>query len=332
LFAALTLRRAQTCASCASALRQRETERPLLSCVDNQVVCLFEALFMMVNLFGRGRAVRAFLVLFASALLAASAHSQLDRTTAEKLLEQSGTLAQIDALPPQFRANFEQALREQRDLPITSDEVRKFAEMGDSAFAATKLHASVTETVAKRLSATDASAVRDWYMSPTGLKMLALEAAAASADHASAVKRGRGLLERMPKEQSAQLRALLNASRAAEFVASLSINMAVSAAFASATATSLKEVPTYATLRESAIRDREQLTQSIAEVMIAVYANTYDRASDAETKQYLAFLRSSAGKTFSDAILRAFDNGITASATELATALVDSKRPPPRRR
>jgi hypothetical protein len=271
------------------------------------------------------------LAFVAGAFLMLPAVAEIDRAAAEKLLQQSGTLPQIDALPAQFRANFEQALREQRDVPVTIDEVRKFADVGDGAFASAKLRSTVIESVAKRLTSAEASAIRDWYNSAAGLKILALEAAASSADHASALQRGRALLEKMPKEQSAQLRALIEASRAAEFVAGLSINMAVSAALAAASATAPKDIPSYTQLRDSAMRDREKLTQSIAEVMIVVYANTYDRASDAELKQYLAFLQSSAGKTFSDALVTSFDRAIAASAAELATTLAEARRPARRR-
>ena len=265
-------------------------------------------------------------------LISCAASAQIERDLAERLLQQSGNLAQLDALPTQFRSNFEQALREQRDLPITSDEVRKFAAMGDNAFTASKLRASVIEIVSKRLTPTDAVTLRDWYNSATGLKILALEAAATTADHGAAVRRGTALMERMTKDQVAQLRALMDASRAAEFVANLSINLAVAAAHGAASATSPKDVPAFATLREGAMREREKLMQSISNVMIAVYANTYDRASDAEIAQYLALLQSGAGKTFSDSLITALDRTIANSVTELSAALVELKRPPQRRR
>ncbi|TAG80993.1 MAG: hypothetical protein EAZ24_04685 [Burkholderiales bacterium] len=273
-----------------------------------------------------------FAVFFVGSIISFTATGQIERSTAEALLQQSGNLAQIDGLPAQFRANFEQALREQRDLPITSEEVRKFAAMGDTAFESSKLRASIIDAVSKRISSADATALRGWYNSAAGLKMLALEAAATSADHAAAVRRGTALLERMPKEQAAQLRTLMEASRAPEFVANLSINLAVAAAHAAASATSPRDVPAFASLREGAAREREKLVQSIGDVMIAVYANTYDRASEAEIAQYLALLQSTPGRAFSDALIVAFDRTIATSLNELSAALVELKRPPPRRR
>lgn len=286
----------------------------------------------MLRSLNQHRLIYRFAALCVGLVIPFAATAQIERSAAERLLQQSGNLAQVDGLPAQFRANFEQALREQRDLPITSEEVRKFAAMGDTAFEAAKLRASIIDAVSKRLSSADATALRDWYNSATGLKMLALEAAATSADHPAAVRRGTAILERMTKEQASQLRALMDASRAPEFVASLSINMAVAAAHAAASATSPKDVPAFAVLREGAMREREKLMQSISEVMIAVYANTYDRATDAEIAQYLALLQSAPGKTFSDSLIVSFDRTIASSLTELSAALVELKRPPPRRR
>lgn len=270
---------------------------------------------------------RQFVASLVGLLLCSIVFAQVDRAVAEKLLQQSGTLAQIEALTPQFRANFEQALREQRDHPITGDEVRKFATMGDASFAPTKLRETIINTVAERLSTTNAKVVAEWYESENAKKMLALEAAASVANHAESVKKGMALNGSQPKERTAQLKSMIEASRAALFVANLSINMAVSAAVSAASATSTATPPTYAQLREAALRDRESLVQSITDVMHAVYATTYEKASDRELGDYLSYLQSPAGSQFANTIVDAFDRAIAQSTQELSVSLVQLKTP-----
>lgn len=275
---------------------------------------------------------RQFMASLVGLLLCSIVFAQVDRATAEKLLQQSGTLAQIDALPAQFRANFEQALREQRDYPITGDEVRKFAAMGDASFASAKLRDSIIKTVAERLSVANAKSVAEWYESENAKKMLALEAAARTANHADAVKKGIDLNASQAKERTQQLKAMIEASRAAEFVANLSINMAVSAAVSAASATSSAAPPTFTQLREAALRDRDSLVKSITDVMHAVYASTYEKATDRELAAYLSYLQSPAGAQFASAIVEAFDRAMAAASAELSSALVQLRQPPKRGR
>jgi hypothetical protein len=275
---------------------------------------------------------RQFVALAVSLSLCSLVFAQVDRAIAEKLLQQSGTLAQIDALPAQFRANFEQALREQRDHPITGDEVRKFAAMGDASFASTKLRDSIIKNVAGRLSIANAKTVAEWYESENAKKMLALEAAASTANHADSVKRGIDLNASQAQERTQQLKAMVEASRAAEFVANLSINMAVSAAVSAASATSSAAPPTFTQLREAALRDRDSLVKSITDVMHAVYASTYEKATDRELTAYFAYLQSPAGAQFAGAIVEAFDRAMAAASAELSSALVQLRQPPKRGR
>jgi hypothetical protein len=265
---------------------------------------------------------------------ASLAHAQVDAALSERVLSKSGTLAQLDALPPQFKANFEQGLTEQRETPFTRVEIKRLTDLADVSFAASKLRTGIIATVAQRLSAEQVAALDKWYESDLGKRMLALEAEAAKADQRQAMEAGAALLTKSPEARSALLRELVEATRAAEFVADLSINMAVAAAHnasvAAARAASRSATTTLKELRDSAMRDRAQAVTSMNDVLMIAYAKTYERANDDDLKAYIAHMKSSAGKELADAVIAAFDRAISSSANELSASLTATGTAPKR--
>ncbi len=259
--------------------------------------------------------------------LAGVAFAQVDAAVAEGVLGKSGTLAQVDAVTPQFRGNFEQGLREQRDVPLTRDETTKLTAVGDRTFAATTLRTSIVATVASRLTPEQARALEAWYDSESGKRMLALEAQAAKADPAKALQEGAAIAAKLTASQSSRLSALIEATRAAEFIADLSIDMAVAATYATSVATSPRPTPSFTEIAESASKERAQVAQSMKTLLLNAYAKTYENASDDELKAYAEFMNTSAGKQFTETIIVAFNRAIAASANELGRSLVDSKKP-----
>jgi Uncharacterized protein conserved in bacteria (DUF2059) len=253
--------------------------------------------------------------------------AQIDAALATRILGRSGTLAQIDAVTPQFRGNFEQGLREQRDEPLTRDETAKLAAMADREFAPATLRASIVATAAERLTAERVIALEAWYDSALGKRFMALEEAAAKADAAAAMQAGAAILAKLPAQRAEQLKALVEATRAAEFVADLSIDMAVAAAYATSIATSRNETPTIKNLRESAMKERTQVVQAMNNILLNAYTKTYEKVDDEDLKAYVEFMRSAAGKQFTETIIVAFNRAIMASATALGKAIVDSRKP-----
>jgi hypothetical protein len=275
------------------------------------------------------------LVTFAAcAVVASSANAQVDRSAAERLLQQSGTLAQIAALPPQFKTNFEQGLSEQNQTPLIPAEKKRLTGIGDEAFAVAKLQNIVVGTVSQRLNAEHVIALEKWYTSELGQRFLAMEADAAKADPRAATEAGMALLKKTNEARSTLLKDLLEASRATDFVTEFSINVAAAAAHntsvAAAVAASRAVSTSFNEIRAIVSRDRVQIAKSIAEVMIIAYANTYEQASNDDLKAYVSHLNSSAGKAWAEAVIVAFDRAIVASANELATEL--SAPPKPARR
>jgi Uncharacterized protein conserved in bacteria (DUF2059) len=258
---------------------------------------------------------------------AGTTFAQIDAALAARILGRSGTLAQIDAVTPQFRGNFEQGLREQRDEPLTRDETAKLTAMADRVFAPAALRASIVATAAERLTAEHVAALETWYDSALGKRFMVLEEAASKADGAAAMQAGAAIVAKLPAQRAAQLKALVEATRAAEFVADLSIDMAVAAAYTTSIATSRNETPAIKDLRESAMKDRSQVVQAMNNILLNAYAKTYEKVDDEGLKTYAEFMRSAAGKQFTETIIVAFNRAIMGSATALGKAIVDSRKP-----
>jgi hypothetical protein len=258
---------------------------------------------------------------------ASTAFAQIDAALATRILGRSGTLAQIDAVTPQFRGNFEQGLREQRDVPLTRDETAKLASMADLAFAPAALRTSIIVTAAERLTTEHVAALETWYDSALGKRFMSLEEAAAKADAAAAMQEGAAIVAKLSAERAEQLKALVDATRAAEFVADLSIDMAVGAAYATSIATSRNETPALKDLRESATKDRSQVVHAMNGILLNAYAKTYEKVDDEDLRTYVEFMRSAAGKQFTETIIIAFNRAIVGSTTALGKAIVDSRKP-----
>jgi hypothetical protein len=272
---------------------------------------------------------------FACALACASvACAQVEPAVAERVLSKSGTLAQLEALPPQFKTNFEQGLTEQRDTPFTRAEIKRLSDLADAAFAASKLRTSIIVTVAQRLSAEQIPPLDKWYDGELGKRMLAMEAEAAKADQRQAMEAGAVLLSKSTEPRIALLKELVAATHAAEFVADLSINMAVAAAHnasvAAAKPASRSATTTLKELRDGAMRDRAQVVTSMNEVLLIAYAKTYEKASDEDLKAYVAHMKSAAGKQLAEAVIAAFDRAISSSANELSASLTATGSAPKR--
>jgi hypothetical protein len=275
------------------------------------------------------------LIVFATvAFVHANALAQIDRNAAERVLQLSGTLAQISALTPQFKTNFEQGLNEQRDAPLIPAEKKRLTDVGDEAFAPSKLRTNILNTISQRLTAEHVAALEKWYESDLGKRMLAMESEAAKTEQRSAMEAGAALLAKLPEARTNVLKELVEATRSADFVADLSINMAAAAAYNTSVATAVAASRSVSTslneIRELAMRDRAQIAKSIGEVLLIAYAKTYETASDDDLKAYVAHMKSPANKLFADAVIVAFDRAIIASANDLGAQL--SAPPKPTRR
>lgn len=251
--------------------------------------------------------------------------ARVEPAVAERLLEKSGTLAQIGGVPVQFKAQFEELLREQKTGTATRDDVIRWLAAIERQMEAADLRRSIVSGVAERLSADDVGAIDAWYDSPVGTKMLRLEADAAKGDSVAALRDGAAMLRMLPGARVNALSELLSATRASDFVTELSIDMSVGAAHAVASATSPTPPPVSA-LRESANRERAQIEKSVSDSLLAAYAKTYEKASDAELAAYRDFMLSRAGKSLSSAVIAAFSRALTVRTADIARVLSEQAR------
>jgi hypothetical protein len=274
----------------------------------------------------RSGLIRWLVSLLVSCFVASSASAQIEAASAERLLRKSGTLAQIDAIAPQFRAGFEDSLRKQPGSPLKQSEIARMSAVADRAFAASKMQSAVVATVAERMSAANLDALDRWYESELGKRMTAFEVEAAKADQAQAIEAARQLVATLPAPRIELVRELVAATRAADFIVDLTVNMTVAIAYGASLASSEVEVTPLNELRKLVLKDREQIAGAMNELLLAVYAKTYEKASDADLKSYAAFMKTAAGAQFTEAVIVAFERSLMTGAADFGRGLVEQRK------
>ena len=240
--------------------------------------------------------------------------AQVDEATAELLMRKSGLWQQLDGLGDQVRAGF-QAHAVRAWQPPSGAETERLNRVISGAFAVDRLRRVALQSLARHADPAQVAAVRSWSSSAVGEGMTRLEEAASASptDQTEVLREGAQLLENLPSVRRAQLNEMLEASRAAEFTVEtlisivMAIQQGVQAAQPGATL-----VPT-ATLRAAMEAQRAVMLQNYSVLFMASFARTYRAVPSADLSQYVAFLKSDAGRHF---------NGVALAA--LAAALTDA--------
>jgi hypothetical protein len=253
------------------------------------------------------------------------AYAQVDAAAAERILRKSGTWSQIDAVTPQFKTAFAESIRQQSGAAVKELEIERFAAVAERAFAATKLKTMIANTVAEQTNPQHVAALDKWYDGPIGKRLTALEEAAAKLDQGESVKEGAALVAALKAPRLAIVQEMVDVTRAADFIADLSINMGTAVAYGASLASSEVEVP-LKQLRENAMKEREPMIKVMRDYVLSIYAKTYEKASDEDLKAYIAFMKTPAGKQFTEVIITAFERAFVASAADLGKSLVELRK------
>jgi hypothetical protein len=256
------------------------------------------------------------------ALAAAPARAQIDEAAAEQLMRQSGLWEQLGATAAGARAGIETAARH-RLTALTEDELQRLLKATDAAFAPQTLRAAVRKALAERVPAAHLAPLQAWLETELGRRITALEVAAARPERDSerAIRAGIARLDAAPEARRKLIEQLVEASRAAESITSMTINVAVAVQRGMASVKPEGPVAPVATLRESFEAQRAQMLQAYGGMSQALFAEMYQALSDAELASYLEFLRSAAGRRFLEATMQAMEHALVEAAERLGTRL-----------
>ena len=267
--------------------------------------------------------------LLASGLVAVSAlaahaalHAQVDEAAAERLMRSSGLWEQLGATAAGARAGIEAGAASQRTA-IDGEELKRLLAATDAAFAAETLRGSVRRTLAERLKPEQLRSLDGWLDGPLGQRITKLEVEATAPDRDSerTIRAGIARLAAAGDERRKLIDQIVLSSRAAEAITNMTINVAVAVQRGMAQVRPDQPAPPVAELREAMAAQRAQFLQAYTGMTMALFAEMYAPLPDADLAEYLAFLRSEAGRHFTDAAMAAVERALVDAAERLGNRL-----------
>jgi hypothetical protein len=250
------------------------------------------------------------------------AHADIDRPAAESLVRKSGLWEQLAGVGPQVEAGIQQSLAQGGMKPGDSEKAR-LTQVIRTAYAPERLRAVGTGVIAARMQPQHLDALRQWFDSPQGQAVTRVEEEAGSAqsDPNLAMKEGISLLKSMPVDRRKVLEDLLAATRAGEAMVQITIGTAVAAQMGVASTMPNGPAPTAAEVRGMLEAQRPEMLKAFNGMMLASFAHTYAKIPSQQLRQYVAFIRTPAGRQFNAAAMEAMAAALTDAAAEMGRRL-----------
>lgn len=272
---------------------------------------------------GRRLASRALGLVAALALMAAApARAQVDEPAAERLMRLSGLWEQLGATAGGARAGIETAVRN-RLAPLNEDELERLLRATDAAFAPDTLRAAVRKALAERVAPSHLAPMQAWLESELGRRITAIEVGASRPDRDSdrALRAGIARLQAAPEARRRLVERLVEATKAAESITRMTINVAVAVQRGMASVKPEGPVAPVETLRGGFDGQRAQMLEAYRGMSLALFAEMYQALPDADLLRYLEFLRSEPGQHLLETTMQAMDRAFVEAAERLGTRL-----------
>ena len=270
---------------------------------------------------GRRLASRALGLVAALALMAAApARAQVDEPAAERLMRLSGLWEQLGATAGGARAGIETAVRN-RLAPLNEDELERLLRATDAAFAPDTLRAAVRKALAERVAPSHMAPMQAWLEGELGRRITAIEVGASRPDRDSdrALRAGIARLQAAPEARRRLVERLVEATKAAESITRMTINVAVAVQRGMASVKPEGPVAPVETLRGSFDGQRAQMLEAYRGMSLALFAEMYQALPDADLLRYLEFLRSEPGQHLLETTMQAMDRAFVEAAERLGT-------------
>ncbi len=262
------------------------------------------------------------MLVLALLLAAGAVRAQVDEATAEMLMRKSGMWQQLAELATQVRGGVQDASKQWPKQP-SAEELQRIERAIGTAFAADRLRRLALQSLTSSLQPAHVERLRQWYGSPLGEKLTRLEEAAAASqnDTIAVASEGGALLETLPSVRQAQYYEMLEATQAAESMVQMltAVTMAISQGVEAAKPT--LPGPTAAELRGLLQARRPMMLKLFSALFMANAALTYRSLPDAELSPYVVFLKSDAGRHFTQATMAALQAVITDASVEFGRSL-----------
>jgi len=252
----------------------------------------------------------------------ALAQSQEALDTAQRLVVRSGLAVQLRGFVGQTKSQL--AARRGK----TSDELAlKLVEAAEEAYRPEALQDEIARDVARRLQVKDMKVALAWLDTDIGRRITLAEEAASSADDAAVGKFMQGLKDRKPTAARVSLiTAIIEASDAEDLAVrglqaiALGVALGMDSTLPNERRLGLARIEK----RVKAELPKEKLKQELRAAMLSTSLYAYRELPDEDLRPYVAFLRSAAGKRYSDQMTEAFMGAVVRASVRLGQ-LVDQK-------
>ena len=260
-------------------------------------------------------------------LPAVGAWAQIEPAVAESLMKKSGLWQQLAEIPAQMRAGVMGAVAEGARKKPSAKELARVAQAVDIAYAADRLQAFSRSRLASGMDVNDLPALEAWFDSTLGGQISRLEEASAADQREPALQMQEGMA--LLQAQDATRRALLNemvvVTRSAEMFANLATDVALSTHGITSVIGPQAQGPTLSQLQAALQAQRPQMLQGYSALAAADFARVYATLPTEELAQYLGFLKSDAGRRYTDIGMRAVGDALMDSSTELLRRLTGTQ-------
>ena len=260
-------------------------------------------------------------------LPAVGAWAQIEPAVAESLMKKSGLWQQLAEIPAQMRAGVMGAVAEGARKKPSAKELARVAQAVDIAYAADRLQAFSRSRLASGMDVNDLPALEAWFDSTLGGQISRLEEASAADQREPALQMQEGMA--LLQAQDATRRALLNemvvVTRSAEMFANLATDVALSTHGITSVIGPQAQGPTLSQLQAALQAQRPQMLQGYSALAAAGFARIYATLPTEELAQYLGFLKSDAGRRYTDIGMRAVGDALMDSSTALLRRLTGTQ-------
>ncbi|MDX1635925.1 MAG: DUF2059 domain-containing protein [Marinobacter sp.] len=247
---------------------------------------------------------------------------------ANSVISNSALGVVIDQYPKMMTEGISQGLSQTGQLnPIVKAGI---SGMMTQAFDSTRMRRQVAQDLDQGMSQQALARVNDWYQSPLGEKVAALEARAAMPAAWRVIEeQGSALVSRYQGSERARLFSDFDrASRATESAVDTAV--AIQVGFATAMAAFNGAVVDTEVVRQRVESQRTMLRGMVEQQVYAGYLYTYEQLSNEELREYIRFMKTEAGDRFNrvatESVQQAILEPIDAIAVGLARLLGPASR------
>jgi hypothetical protein len=252
--------------------------------------------------------------------LHAWAAAEVPAATAEALMRKSGIWSQLGDVATQVKAGLAQS---SQDGSLPPEEVQRLERVAEDAFAASRLRDSVLQTLSSDVTPAQSADALKWYDSPAGQQITAMEEAFSTGfdDINRVMTDGNKALAQASTKRQSLLSQTVKASRAAEAMATMEINITVGVLQGLSNAMPGAGKRSTADLRKGLEAKRSQMVAANRGVALTMSALTYQPANDKVLEQYVQFLSSKSGTELSTSMMHALDQSLSKAAQRLGSAI-----------